>query len=129
MRRTLSLVMIYLLEAGCGLGGSQNRRDGWSEARISQMPEELRQGYDVFASRCSRCHTLSRPLGAGITDPEHWRRYVRRMRRMPGAAISDEDAQHVLTFLEAHAGWVRSSREDKGALPAWWDGPSVGGAQ
>ena len=37
--------------------------------------------------RCSRCHTLARPLNAHITDPQHWIRYVARMRRQPGSGI------------------------------------------
>lgn len=108
---------------GCGLGGSQNRRDGWSEERVAQLSPELQDGYRTFSMRCSRCHTLSRPLRAGIADPEHWRLYVRRMRRMPGAGISERDAASILVFLEAHAGWVKASREANGDLPTWWSDP------
>jgi hypothetical protein len=53
----------------------------------------------VFARRCSRCHTLARPLNAQIRDPQHWVRYVTRMRRNPGSGINPQDAELILNFL------------------------------
>ena len=99
------------LPLAMGCAGSAARRGGWPAARVRTLPEDVREAYGFFASRCSRCHTLSRPLSAGIEDPEHWRRYVARMRRMPGAGISGEDAKRILTFLEYHADWVRQRKE------------------
>ena len=66
---------------------------------VSRYPDEIRDAYRVFAFRCSRCHTLARPLNARIDDPEHWVRYVRRMRRQPGSGIDSSNADIILKFL------------------------------
>ncbi|HKQ69033.1 MAG TPA: hypothetical protein VJT73_06830 [Polyangiaceae bacterium] len=64
-----------------------------------QMPEDLRHDYALFAQRCSKCHSLSRPLQSGITDDLYWTYYVERMRRQQGSGISPEDQRHILRFL------------------------------
>lgn len=64
-----------------------------------QMPEEVRSDYALFAQRCSKCHSLARPLQSGITGDEYWADYVERMRRQPGSGISREDAALILRFL------------------------------
>ncbi len=125
MTRALMVSMALATSVACSLAGSHNRRGGWSPERVERLTPELQASYRVFAHRCSRCHLLSRPLGAGIEDPEHWHRYVARMRRMSGSGISSVDAKQVLLFLEAHAGWVRASRGKKGEVPTWWDGPET----
>jgi hypothetical protein len=66
---------------------------------VSRYPEDIRDAYRVFAFRCSRCHTLARPLNARIDDPAHWVRYVRRMRRQPGSGIDASNADTILKFL------------------------------
>lgn len=67
------------------------------------MPEEVRAEYDLFAQRCSRCHSLSRPLNAGITDDEAWKIYVTRMRRQPGSGITEQDQTVILRFLHYYS--------------------------
>jgi hypothetical protein len=66
---------------------------------VSGFPEEMQDAYRVFEFRCSRCHTLARPLNARIDDPEHWVRYVRRMRRQSGSGIDAENGEVILKFL------------------------------
>jgi hypothetical protein len=63
------------------------------------MPPEVRGDYALFAYRCSKCHSLARPLQSGITDDRFWTDYVERMRRQPGSGISPEDAHIILRFL------------------------------
>src|SRR4051794_19568523 len=65
----------------------------------AKMPEGVRAEYALFAQRCSRCHTLARPLQSGITDDVYWAIYVERMRRQPGSGISVEDTIPILRFL------------------------------
>src|SRR5689334_21712846 len=62
---------------------------------VSSYPQEIQQAYRVFALRCSRCHTLARPLNPHITNPQHWVRYVTRMRRQPTSGINREDAEAI----------------------------------
>ena len=65
----------------------------------AQMPVEVRADYALFAHRCSKCHSLARPLQSGITSDEYWAIYVERMRRQPGSDISIEDTVYILRFL------------------------------
>jgi hypothetical protein len=64
---------------------------------------DARDDYRVFAARCSKCHSLARPLNSGIDDDEHWRLYVERMRRQPGSGISEEDTVPILRFLHLYS--------------------------
>jgi hypothetical protein len=66
--------------------------------------------YRVFAARCSKCHSLARPLNSGIDDDEHWRMYVARMRRQPGSGISEEDTVPILRFLHLYSLEVRRKK-------------------
>ena len=67
------------------------------------LPEEVRPDYAVFAQRCSKCHSLARPLNSGIVDDDYWRLYVARMRRQPGSGISLEDSKVILRFLHYYS--------------------------
>ncbi|MDF2695318.1 MAG: hypothetical protein K0S65_3701 [Labilithrix sp.] len=94
----------------------------------SKVPESLRADYDLFARRCSKCHSLARPLNAGITDDEQWVMYVNRMRRQPGSGISYEDQDQILRFLRWYAADLRRKEAEKkapGAPPASTPQPSA----
>ena len=92
--RTLCWCVLFAL-AGCA---THDTRRG-DRVDVSKYPEEIRDAYRVFAFRCSRCHTLARPLNARIDDPQHWVRYVRRMRRQPSSGIDDKNGETILKFL------------------------------
>jgi hypothetical protein len=64
-----------------------------------QIPTDLRSDYQVFAMRCSKCHSLSRPLQSGITDERHWANYIARMRLQPASGITAEEAPRILRYL------------------------------
>jgi len=82
--------------ASCA-GADSNRRGDTLD--VSAYPPEIQRAYDVFAVRCSRCHTLTRPLNARIEDEQHWIRYVDRMRRNPASGINAKNGQVILRFL------------------------------
>jgi hypothetical protein len=65
----------------------------------TQYPPDIRDAYKVFAVRCSRCHTLARPLNARIRDPQQWVRYVARMRLNPASGINAKNGEIILRFL------------------------------
>jgi hypothetical protein len=76
------------------------------------LPAEHQADYAIFAQRCSKCHSLARPLNSGITKDEYWRMYVERMRRQPASGISEADTLPILRFLH----WY-SSDEKRGSEP------------
>jgi len=88
---------------------------------------DLRADYQVFAVRCSKCHSLARPLNSGITDDNHWDQYVARMRRQPGSGINQVNAVTILRFLHALAAAERErmrARNDVAPLLTVADGGS-----
>ncbi|MDB5215290.1 MAG: hypothetical protein JWO86_3217 [Myxococcaceae bacterium] len=83
----------------------------------SKMPENVRADYELFANRCSKCHSLARPLTANITDDEQWVLYVNRMRRQPGSGISRTDQDGILRFLRYYAADLRRTQAEKNGAP------------
>jgi hypothetical protein len=86
---------------------------------VNSLPPDVRDDYAVFAQRCSKCHSLSRPLNSGIDDDEYWIRYVARMRLQPGSGISRDDVAVILRFLRYFSADLRSKKaaRSQGALP------------
>jgi hypothetical protein len=89
-------VVLAWSQASCA--GTSSTRHG-DRIDVSTYPPQIQAAYRVFAVRCSRCHTLARPLNAQIDDPDHWVRYVTRMRRNPTSGINRKDAEIILQFL------------------------------
>jgi hypothetical protein len=84
----------------CALSGCSAER---AEEHDLASRADVLDDYRVFAARCSKCHSLARPLNSGIDDDEHWRLYVERMRRQPGSGISEEDTVPILRFLHLYS--------------------------
>jgi hypothetical protein len=74
------------------------------------LPENLRADYAVFAERCSKCHSLARPLSSGIDDDDYWSMYVARMRRQPASGISQGDTVVILRFLHYYSEEQRAKK-------------------
>ena len=85
-----------LIGAAISCAGVQ-RADGLDPMTL---PADVRDSYELFAQRCSKCHTLARPLNSNFTTIEEWRNYVRRMRRQPNSGISPQDEATILVFLQ-----------------------------
>jgi hypothetical protein len=64
---------------------------------------EATADYALFSVRCSKCHSLARPLSSGIDDDAYWATYVAKMRRQPGSGISASDAAAALRVLHFYA--------------------------
>jgi hypothetical protein len=82
------------------------------------LPENIRADYDLFARKCSKCHSLARPLSSGITDDDQWVLYVTRMRRQPASGITPEDQEVILRFLHYYSAEQRRVRAEKAASGA-----------
>ncbi|MBI4816753.1 MAG: hypothetical protein HY791_10870 [Deltaproteobacteria bacterium] len=96
LRRGLCCLLLVSVSACFGPAGA---RGGLSSEQIAALPADVNEAYEVFARKCSRCHSLSRPLSAQVDDMDHWRRYVARMRRHPGSSITAEEGEVILRFL------------------------------
>jgi hypothetical protein len=81
--------------------------EGWN---ATQLPTALADDYQIFALRCSKCHSLARPLQSGIDDDDFWTAYVARMRRQPSSGISPRDAAPILRFLRYYASEQRKKK-------------------
>ena len=103
-----ALVIIGLTSAVAGCSGG---RTGEPEAET--LSGTAAADYALFAVRCSKCHSLSRPLNSGIDRDDYWRLYVARMRRQPGSGISEEDTVAILRFLHLYSIEQRRKKEQK----------------
>jgi hypothetical protein len=66
---------------------------------VSKYPDGVKENYEVFSSKCSQCHKLSRPINSDYALPEEWSRYIKRMMHKPGSGISAGDGKKIFDFL------------------------------
>ena len=95
--RWLFALALLALGAACASTGPREGLDA------SQLPPDVRDDYALFARRCSKCHSLARPLNSGIDDDARWTDYVTRMRRQPGSGITQQDTGPILRFLHYYS--------------------------
>jgi hypothetical protein len=91
-----AILLTTILVVACAAGRSEG-------LDVATLPPDVRPDYELFAQRCSKCHSLARPLESGITDDSFWAKYVERMRRQPSSGISPSDVQSVLRFLHYYS--------------------------
>ena len=66
---------------------------------VSKYPADMQPRYKLFVTRCSKCHTIARPINCEFVLEDEWERYVKRMMRKPGSGISASDGQKIYEFL------------------------------
>jgi hypothetical protein len=110
------VVPVVFLITGVLFGCPAERLEGIGP--VDALPPAVRADYEVFAQRCSKCHSLARPLNSGIEDDEFWKMYVARMRRQPGSGISVEDTVGILRFLSFYSREQRERRTKKEVIDA-----------
>ena len=92
---------------------------------VSGYPEEYKESYNLFVEKCSRCHTIARPINSQFVEVKTpdmdalkasspqvfakplvwqiedniWERYVKRMMRKPGCEMDVETAKKIWKFL------------------------------
>jgi len=99
---TSSMVLFGLLLLGGAhiLGcGASPRSSSLVEGLSPAPPAHVAAGCELATRRCTRCHPVERLLHARVRTPEHWKRYVARMRLMPGSGISAPDGDQILSCL------------------------------
>ena len=66
---------------------------------VTKYPKEQQDAYAVFAAKCSRCHTLARPINSDYALPEEWTAYVDKMRHKARSGITDDAQKTITDFL------------------------------
>ena len=75
---------------------------------VSAYPAAQQANYKLFAGKCSKCHTIARPLNTVMTKDE-WSRYVKRMMHKPNSGISDTQGKQIFDFVV----YDQTERKDK----------------
>lgn len=81
---------------------------GPNKVDVSSYPAEQQKSYKVFTDKCSKCHTIARPINTTMTK-EEWERYVKRMMHKPNSGISDSQGKTIFEFLA----YDQATRKDK----------------
>jgi hypothetical protein len=66
---------------------------------VSKYPQGIQDNYEVFTTKCSQCHKLSRPINSDYALPDEWSRYIKRMMNKPGSGISSAEGKKIYEFL------------------------------
>src|ERR1039458_2885000 len=81
---------------------------GPDKVDISAYPAPTQAAYKLFSSKCSKCHTIARPLNTMMKRDE-WERYVKRMMHKPNSGIGDNQGKDIFEFLI----YDQTNRKDK----------------
>ena len=73
---------------------------------VSKYPKEQQESYKVFSEKCSKCHTLARPINSDYALPAEWTAYVDKMRHKKRSGI-DADSQKIITDFLIYDSSVR----------------------
>ena len=72
---------------------------GPAKIDVSKYPPEMKADYKVFADKCSKCHTIARPINCEFALEEEWERYVKRMMNKGGSMFTANDGKQIYDFL------------------------------
>ena len=92
---------------------------GPAKIDVASFPAEQQKGYKVFADKCSKCHTIARPMNTMMKRDE-WERYVKRMMHKPNSGISDTQGKLIFDFL-VYDQTERKDKNPKAFFPALSD--------
>ncbi len=90
--------MIFALRAPRTAAKTYPADNGTNFVDVSNYPQEMQTLYELFTRKCSRCHTVARPINSTFT-PEEWRKYVHKMMRKPGSGLTPKTAEQIIKFL------------------------------
>jgi len=108
---TTLLVGVAALALTAGLARAEDQLDAETKARVdrfekgpatidvSKYPDGIKDNYEVFSTKCTQCHKLSRPINSDYAVPDEWSRYIKRMMHKPGSGISSADGKKIYEFL------------------------------
>jgi hypothetical protein len=81
---------------------------GPAKIDVSSYPPAMQSSYKTFSEKCSKCHTIARPINTTMSK-EEWERYVKRMMHKPNSGISDSQGKTIFEFLA----FDQATRKDK----------------
>src|SRR5690349_14803457 len=58
---------------------------GPAKIDVSKYTPEMKAKYKVFADKCSKCHTIARPINCEFVLEDEWERYIKRMMNKAGS--------------------------------------------
>ena len=90
--------MIYALRAPRTVPKTYPADKGPNFIDVTAYPAKMQEAYKLFANKCSRCHTVARPINSTFM-PEEWRKYVYKMMRKPGSGLTPKTAEEISRFL------------------------------
>ncbi|MGA2786837.1 MAG: hypothetical protein ABSF60_04860 [Verrucomicrobiota bacterium] len=108
---TTLLLGVATLALTAGLARAEDQLDAETKARVerfekgpatidvSKYPDGIKDDYEVFSTKCTQCHKLSRPINSDYATPDEWSRYIKRMMHKPGSGISNADGKKIYDFL------------------------------
>ena len=92
---------------------------GPDKINVNGYPVPQQAAYKVFASKCSKCHTIARPINTMMKRDE-WERYVKRMMHKPNSGISDNQGKQIFEFM-VYDQTERKDKNPKAFFPALSD--------
>jgi hypothetical protein len=102
------LCMPMLLAAQSGSNVTLPQDKGPSKIDVGSYPPDQQKAYKVFVDKCSKCHTIARPINTTMARAE-WERYVKRMMHKPNSGIGDSQGKTIFDFLA----YDQENRKDK----------------
>ena len=113
MQRTSKFIAVAILSAPLLMVAQSSnvtlpQDKGVSKIDVGSYPAEQQKGYKLFNDKCSKCHTIARPINTTMTKDE-WSRYVKRMMHKPNSGISDSQGKAIFEFLA----YDQETRKDK----------------
>ena len=102
MKEAAQLMVLAGLGALCLLAQESNvtlpQDKGPDKIDVSSYPANMQSAYKTFSGKCSKCHTIARPINTMMKRDE-WERYVKRMMHKPNSGISDSQGKQIFDFL------------------------------
>jgi cytochrome c5 len=86
---------------------------------VSAYPAAQQANYKMFSTKCSKCHTIARPLNTMMKRDE-WERYVKRMMHKPNSGINDSQGKQIFDFM-VYDQVERKDKNPKAFFPALSD--------
>jgi len=118
------LIQMMMLLAPLSLMAQQSnvtlpQDKGPDKIDVSKYPAPQQAAYKLFSTKCSKCHTIARPINTMMTHDE-WSRYVKRMMHKPNSGISDNQGKQIFEFL-VYDQTERKDKNPKAFFPALSD--------